>query len=79
MRFLQDRTLAASGTHHVPHIGRLSRRRACSTASSKSPSRILGVQFSLATSIRSAVRFMPIKAGAGHEQQGFNLVPDTVL
>ena len=44
----------------------------------QSPSRILGVH-SLATSIRSAVRFMPIKAGAGHEQQGFNLVPETVL
>jgi hypothetical protein len=38
-----------------------------------------GCTFSLATSIRSAVRFMPIKAGAGHEQQGFNLVPETVL
>jgi hypothetical protein len=37
-----------------------------------------GCMLSLATSIWSAVRLIAIKAGAGYEQQGFNLVPETV-
>jgi len=78
MTFFAGSDPGGKRTHHVPLIGGLSPPRLLDRVVQK-PIADFGCTFSLATSIRSAVRFMPIKAGAGHEQQGFNLVPETFL